>query len=99
MHGSISSSLLAGIAPLAAVGGVVGFIYLVFVIYCAVVTFQKGHYLLFILGFFCGIAWIIGLLSRRRARPVQVSTSTTSRLRRWADAAGRHMVRGMPPGP
>ncbi len=40
-----------------------GFIYLVFMIYCAVVTFRKGHLMLFILGFFCGIGWIIGLLS------------------------------------
>ena len=64
MHGSIGTSLLSGISPLAGFGGVIGLIYLVFVIWCAVVTFRKGHYLLFVLGFLCGICWIIGLLSR-----------------------------------
>jgi hypothetical protein len=63
MHDATGSSWLVGLAPLTAAGGVVALIYLVFVIYCAVVTFRKGHYLLFILGFFCGICWIIGLLS------------------------------------
>jgi len=46
-----------------ALGTIAGVIYLVFIIYCAVVTLRKGHILLFILGFFCGICWIIGLLS------------------------------------
>ena len=68
MHHAIGSSLLAGMTALDTFGAVVGFIYLVFVIYCAVVTFRKGHYLLFILGFFCGIAWIIGLLSRPKGQ-------------------------------
>jgi hypothetical protein len=51
-----------------AFGTVVGIIYLVFIIYCAVVTLRKGHVLLFILGFFCGIAWIIGLFSYDKRR-------------------------------
>ncbi len=41
-------------------GGVIGFIWLVFLIWCAIATLRKGQYLLFILGFLCGFAWIIG---------------------------------------
>jgi len=63
MHDVTRCPLFASMSPFAALGGVIGFIYLVFVIYCAVVTFRKGHYVLFVLGFFCGICWIIGLLS------------------------------------
>jgi hypothetical protein len=50
-------------------GSVLGLIYLVFVIYCAVETFRKGHFLLFLLGFLCGVAWIFGLLTPDRKIP------------------------------
>ena len=46
-----------------ALGSIAGVIYLVFIIYSAVVTLKKGHILLFVLGFFCGICWIIGLFT------------------------------------
>ncbi len=49
-------------------GGVVGLIWLVFVIWCAVVTIRKGQILLFILGFLCGFAWIIGCVFARDKR-------------------------------
>jgi len=49
---------LNGVA--AGLGGVVGLIWLVFVLWCAVVTIRKGQVLLFILGFLCGFAWIYG---------------------------------------
>lgn len=55
--------MLAASGVFTALGSVAAVIYLVFVIYCAVVTLRKGHILLFILGFFCGICWIIGLFS------------------------------------
>jgi hypothetical protein len=48
------------------VGGIFGFLYLIFIIYCAIVTAAKRHLLLFILGFFCGFAWIIGLFAEDR---------------------------------
>ena len=47
-------------------GSLVGLIYLVFIIYSAVDTLRKGHILLFILGFLCGFAWILGLLTPDR---------------------------------
>ena len=57
------SAVLAVEGFVTALGTIAGVIYLVFIIYCAVVTLKKGHILLFVLGFFCGICWIIGLLS------------------------------------
>lgn len=48
------------------VGGFFAALYLIFVIYCAIVTAAKRHWLLFFLGFFCGIAWIIGLFAEDR---------------------------------
>jgi hypothetical protein len=38
-----------------------GVLYFIFIVYCAFKTAQNGHWLFFILGFFCGgIFWIIG---------------------------------------
>jgi hypothetical protein len=58
--------VLVMISGWSAGGSIVGLIYLVFIIYCAVDTLRKGHVLLFILGFLCGFAWIIGLLTPDR---------------------------------
>lgn len=55
--------MLALSGVVTALGSVAGFIYLVFIIWCAIVTFRKGQYLLFILGFLCGVCWIIGLFA------------------------------------
>jgi hypothetical protein len=56
-------AVLAASGALTVLGPIAGLIYLIFVIYCAVVTFRKGQILLFVLGFLCGICWIIGLFS------------------------------------
>ncbi len=61
--------MLAMNAGFAVGGSLVGLIYLIFIIYCAVDTLRKGHILLFILGFLCGFAWIIGLLTPDRRIP------------------------------
>ncbi len=58
--------MLAMNSGLTVAGSIVGLLYLIFIIYCAVDTLRKGHILLFILGFFCGFAWIIGLLTPDR---------------------------------
>ena len=40
-----------------------GLVYLVLIIYCAYRTARNGHWLLFVLGLFCGgLFWIIGAL-------------------------------------
>jgi hypothetical protein len=49
-------------------GGVVALIWLVFVLWCAVVTIRKGQFLLFILGFACGFAWIYGYVFAKDKR-------------------------------
>jgi hypothetical protein len=52
------------------VGGIFGFFYLIFIVCCAIVTAAKRHWLLFILGFFCGFAWITGLFAPDRREMV-----------------------------
>jgi hypothetical protein len=60
--GSNGVGLFALNGVVAGLGGVVGLIWLVFVLWCAVVTIRKRQILLFILGFFCGFAWIYGFV-------------------------------------
>jgi hypothetical protein len=49
-------------------GGVVALIWTIFVIWCAIATLRKGQILLFILGFLCGFAWIVGYVFARDKR-------------------------------
>jgi hypothetical protein len=68
--GSSSVGLFGMNSVLVGLGGVVGLIWLVFLVWCAVVTIRKGQILLFILGFLCGIAWIYGFaLARDKRHP------------------------------
>jgi len=55
--------VLAASGFVTVLGPIAGLVYLAFAIYCAVVTLRKGHILLFVLGFFCGICWFIGFFS------------------------------------
>ncbi|MDZ7734353.1 MAG: hypothetical protein U5R31_15915 [Acidimicrobiia bacterium] len=42
---------------------VLGLIWFVVAIYCAYLSAKKGHWILFILGFFCGgLFWVIGAI-------------------------------------
>jgi ABC-type multidrug transport system permease subunit len=45
-----------------------GIVYLMCLIFLGVATFRKGHYVLFVLGFFLPFLWIIGALIRPTAR-------------------------------
>ena len=45
-----------------------GIVYLMCLIFLGVATFRKGHYVLFVVGFFLPILWILGALIRPTAR-------------------------------
>jgi len=45
-----------------------GIVYVMCLIFLGVATFRKGHYLLFVVGFFLPILWIAGALIRPTAR-------------------------------
>ena len=66
--GSSGVGVFALNGALVGLGGVVSVIWLVFVLWCAVVTIRKGQIVLFILGFFCGFAWIYGFVFARDKR-------------------------------
>jgi hypothetical protein len=48
------------------VGWLFGVIYLVLLITLGVITFRKRHWVMFVLGFFFPIFWLIGALMRPR---------------------------------
>jgi len=53
-----------------AIGGVGAFLYLVLIITLGLATLRNGHVVLFILGIFLPLFWIIGALSRPQTRTV-----------------------------
>jgi hypothetical protein len=46
-----------------AIGGFAAFVYIVLIISLGMNTLRKGHWVMFILGFFLPLFWIIGALS------------------------------------
>lgn len=45
-----------------------GILYIACLIFLGLATFRKGHYILFVIGFFFPILWIIGALIRPTPR-------------------------------
>ena len=45
-----------------------GIVYFMCLIFLGLATFRKGHYVLFLVGFFLPILWIVGALIRPTAR-------------------------------
>jgi ABC-type multidrug transport system permease subunit len=51
-------------------GWLLGVIYLVLLVTLGVITVRKGHWVMFIIGIFFPLFWLIGALMRPRMRPV-----------------------------
>jgi ABC-type multidrug transport system permease subunit len=53
-----------------------GIVYLLCLIFLGVTTIRKGHYVLFVIGFFLPILWILGALIRPTARAAERFAAT-----------------------
>ena len=50
------------------IGGLLGILYVVLLITLGIISIRKGHWIMFILGFFVPLFWLIGALLPARRR-------------------------------